>query len=70
MHTSTLGRDWVTEDGNSEAKEKPSSASMITLAVDEIAPLGEVGKYKVEGLRVQASSAWRLVSCDRIKRTG
>jgi quercetin dioxygenase-like cupin family protein len=47
MHTSTLGRDWVTEDGNSEAKEKPSSASMITLAVDEIAALGEVGKYKV-----------------------
>jgi hypothetical protein len=42
MHTSTLGRDWVTEDGNSEAKEKPSSASMITLAVNEIAELGEV----------------------------
>ena len=65
MHTSTLGRDWETEDGNSEDKEKPASTSMIALAVDEIAALGEVGKYKMDKgfeFKLHQHSDWLVVT--------
>ena len=48
MHISTKGRKWATEVWDLEDKEKRASASMITLGVDEIAALGEVGKYKMD----------------------
>ena len=47
MHRSSKGREWITEVWDLEDKDLRASASMITLGVDDIAPLGEVGKYKM-----------------------
>jgi quercetin dioxygenase-like cupin family protein len=48
MHISTLDREWVSEEWDMENPKKGASAAMITLGVDHIAALGEVGKYKMD----------------------